>query len=75
MAVERVEVPGSANIAAFEYDPDRQELAVEFRDAERYTYLSVPQSIVSAWKDVVDKGGSVGSYFYRHIREIYAFYN
>lgn len=63
----------SGNIASVEYDSDRQEMAVEFQDLDRYVYLSVPQGTYEQFKAVALKGESAGKFFYRNIRNVYAF--
>lgn len=64
--------PISQNINSFTYDTTTQELVVEFQDLQVYRYLSVPQMVFDDIKKLIAQGGSVGSYFYRNIRNVYA---
>lgn len=64
--------PISQNINSMTYDPLTQDLSVEFQDLQVYRYLSVPQMVFDDVKRLVAQGGSVGSYFYRNIRNVYA---
>ena len=61
--------PRSSNIAAATYDPQTQELEIEFHSGDVYTYANVPQGVYSG----LTASSSVGSYFYRHIRGNYAY--
>lgn len=71
MAAETI-YPISQNINSFSYEPATQELTVEFQDLQVYRYLSVPQMVFDDLRKLVAQGGSVGSYFYRNIRSVYA---
>lgn len=61
--------PGSSNIEAITFDPDTDTLTVEFRDGSSYDYLNVPVQVYRAFQ----RAGSAGEFFYRQIRNRYAF--
>jgi hypothetical protein len=71
VVAETLSVP-SSNIAKVSYDSTSQDLTVEFQDLQVYRYLSVPQMVFDDMKRMIQQGGSVGSYFYRHVRSVYA---
>ena len=58
----------STDIAAVTYDPDTQDLTVEFQSGGVYVYSSVPESIYSGFT----AASSAGSYFHRHVKDRYA---
>jgi hypothetical protein len=61
--------PASSNIGAISYDPDVENLTVEFQSGDTYIYYNVPVSVYRAW---IAQGGN-GSYFYRNIRSRYSY--
>lgn len=57
----------SSNLAAYEYDADRQELKIQFKSGRTYTYGSVPETIAEG----LGAAGSPGEYFHNHIKGVY----
>lgn len=64
--IEMVPV-ASSNLAAVGYDPETSELKIEFRSGAVYSYSGVPADVAAG----VVSGG--GSYFARHIKNVYPF--
>lgn len=58
----------SSNLAGYEYDPDRQELKIQFHSGRTYTYGSVPETIAEG----LGSADSPGRYFHNHIKDVYA---
>ena len=69
MALETFEFPGSSNLAGGSYDPETRALTIEFQSGSSYRYQGVPPDVVSALKSAA----SAGSFFYRAIRNRYAY--
>jgi hypothetical protein len=69
VVVETVEFPGSSNLMSATYDPDVENLEVQFNDGSAYTYFSVPASIYRG----LSLAPSAGSYFHRQIKGRYAY--
>lgn len=69
VVAETTTFPGSSNLAAASYDPSSMYLDITFQDGQTYRYMSVPAEIYTG----LQRAGSAGSYFYRHIRERYAY--
>ena len=67
--VETFVAKGSSNIAQFTYDPEVENLTVEFQDGREYVYFNVPLRVYQNW---CADGGS-GKYFWRQIRSVYAY--
>lgn len=61
--------PASSHIAAITYDPDVENMDVEFTNGESYTYFNVP---VAQYRNWCAAGGS-GVYFHRHIKNRFAY--
>ncbi len=59
----------SSNIAAVGFDPENQNVHVEFLNGSTYAYMGVPehefQNLLSA--------SSVGSYLNRHFKNVYPY--
>jgi lysyl-tRNA synthetase, class II len=64
VVAERTLTPQSSNIAAYEYDPEVEDLTVEFRSGATYIYRNVPPSKYRG----MQSASSVGEYFARQIR-------
>lgn len=69
VVAETTEFPGSSNLASATYDPDVENLVIEFADGSVYTYFNVPTSVYRG----LQTAGSAGQYFYRNIRQRYAY--
>lgn len=70
MAVEETFIPpSSSNIAQFTYDPQTENLTVEFVGGSVYTYYSVGITLVRRWQQ---DGGS-GAFFHRNIRSRFTY--
>ena len=69
VVAETVEFPGSSNLASASYDPDVENLTVTFQSGDVYTYYNVPASVYRG----LTLASSAGSYFYRSIRQRYAY--
>lgn len=69
VAAETTQFPGSSNLAAATYDPDLENLQIEFVSGDRYTYFNVPRSVYMG----MQHAASAGQYFHRHIRGRYGF--
>jgi len=54
----------SSNVAAVGYDPDKQEMEVEFTNGATYLYKDVPPETHAALMNA----SSIGSYIYHNIR-------
>jgi hypothetical protein len=59
----------SSNLSSATYDPDLQNLTIEFNSGETYVYFNVPRSVYQG----LQHAGSAGSYFHRHIRGRYSY--
>lgn len=59
----------SSNIASASYDPETQELTVEFVSGGEYVYSSVPSSVASG----LAADSSPGGYFARQIKGRYSY--
>lgn len=59
----------SSHIAAISYEPDVENLTVEFTSGDNYIYFNVP---VSEYKSWCAEGGS-GRYFHRRIKNTYSY--
>ncbi len=64
---ETVEFPSSSNLASASYEPDSDNLTIEFRDGSSYTYMNVPPA---AYRGLCN-AGSAGEYFARQIKGRY----
>lgn len=69
MVAETTLTPGSSNIASFAYDPEVENLTVEFRSGETYVYFNVPASVYRG----MQSASSVGAYFHRQVRQRYSY--
>lgn len=61
--------PPSSNILAVEYDTETREMRVTFQDTAIYAYSQVPEEVYDAFS----RAPSAGSYFWRMIRNRYAY--
>lgn len=59
----------SSHIAGISYDPEVENMDVEFSDGSTYTYFSVPVSVYRAW---CSEGGS-GQFFQRQVKNRYTY--
>lgn len=59
----------SSNLATASYDPETQELTLEFQSGDEYTYQNVPAEVY----DRLIKAPSAGQFFHRHIKNLYSF--
>lgn len=61
--------PSSSHIASISYEPEVENLNVEFVDGSTYTYFSVPVAVYRNW---CADGGS-GTYFHRNVKSRFSF--
>jgi len=66
---ETTEFPGSSNLSKATYDPDIENLTIEFNDGSSYTYMNVPRATYRG----LTLAGSAGGYFHRHIKGRYSY--
>ncbi len=66
---EVVVFPGSSNLSRARFEPDVENLMVEFLDGDVYTYFNVPPGVFRA----LTLAPSAGKYFHAHIRTRYAY--
>lgn len=66
---ETTNFPGSSNLASASYDPEVENLVIEFNSGLTYTYFNVPPSIYRG----LQTAGSAGEYFARQIRGRFAY--
>lgn len=59
----------SGNIAAFGYDPDDQELYIEFNSGGLYIYQGVPSDVAEGLREAPSKG----QYHSQFIKGVYPF--
>lgn len=69
VVAETFTFPRSSNLVAASYEPDVENLTVEFENGSRYTYYSVPAATYRG----LTLAPSAGQYFYRQIRSRFAF--
>lgn len=69
MVAETTLTPGSSNIASYSYDPEVENLVVEFRSGDSYTFFNVPASVYRG----MQSASSVGQFFHRNIRQRYSY--
>ena len=62
-------VPDSTNISMIEHDGTTSVLTITFQKGGVYEYDNVPFSV---FRDI-RSAGSVGSYFHKNIRDVFAF--
>lgn len=55
----------SSNIAKVGYDPESQELQIEFKGGALYAYDAVPQEIATA----LENAESIGKHFHANVRD------
>ena len=67
MPVEMTPV-SSSNLSAVGYDPEAQEMTIEFQSGARYVYSGVPAEVAEELRT----SSSPGSYFYRNVRNQYS---
>ena len=48
--------PESSSIAGFDYEKERQQLIVEFKNGGRYNYFDVPEVVFEGMKAASSKG-------------------
>jgi len=61
--------PNSTHIRSIDYDPDSEDMTVEFRSGDTYLYRNVPEGVYRQWQTA----GSAGEYFQRHVKNRYAY--
>lgn len=66
---ETTEFPGSSNLASATYDPEVENLTIEFQSGRTYTYFNVPAAIYRG----LQTASSAGEYFARHVRNRFAY--
>lgn len=66
---ETIVFPGSSNLASATYDPEVENLTIEFQSGDVYTYFNVPPATYRA----LTLAPSAGQYFHRHIRSRYSY--
>lgn len=66
---ETTQFPGSSNLSEGTYDPRAQELLLTFRNGDVYRYRNVPVETYAG----LQRSGSAGAYFHRHIRDRFAY--
>lgn len=69
VAAETTQFAGSSNLASASYDPDLENLRIEFSSGDSYTYFNVPKSVYMG----LQHASSAGQYFHRHIRSRYSY--
>lgn len=69
VVAETTTFPGSSNLASASYDPEVENLTIEFQSGAIYVYYNVPAATYRG----LQNAGSAGSYFYRQIRGRYAY--
>ena len=62
---ETVEFPGSSNISSATYEPDVEDLTIEFSSGDKYVYRNVPPSTYRG----LTIAPSAGAFFHRNIRQ------
>ncbi len=60
---------GSSNLASASYDPEVENLQIEFVSGDSYTYFNVPPAIYRA----LTLAASAGQYFHRHIKGAFSY--
>lgn len=60
---------GSSNLAEASYDPEVEDLTIDFVSGDSYLYRNVPVSVYKA----LCASPSPGSYFWRQIRGSYSY--
>lgn len=69
MVAETFVPRSSSNITEVRYDPEVENLEIDFADGSTYTYFSVP---ASTYRNLTT-APSTGQFFYRHIRSRFAY--
>ncbi len=64
VVAETTQFPGSSNLASATYDPEVENLVIEFQSGSSYTFFNVPPSIYRG----LQTAGSAGEYFARQIK-------
>lgn len=65
VVAETTNFPGSSNLTAATYDPDREQLTIDFRSGRSYVYYGVEPDV---YLGLQRAGADAGNYFIRHIR-------
>lgn len=66
---ETTNFPGSSHLASATYDPDVENLTIDFQDGGSYLYFNVPR-----WKyRGLQMASSAGKYFHDHIKGQHAY--
>lgn len=50
---EWVQTPESSHVVAIKYEPETQDVHVQFNDGSEYVYSNVPSSV---WEELLDAG-------------------
>lgn len=69
VVAETVQFPGSSNLASATYDPDTENLDIEFQSGSTYTYFNVKAATYRA----LTLAPSAGEFFARNIRNRHAY--
>ena len=65
--VETFVFRGSSNLSAATYDPEVENLTIDFQSGDTYTYFNVPPAVYRA----LTLSPSAGQYFWRHIKGVF----
>ncbi len=69
VVTETTNFPGSSDLVSATYDPEVEDLTIEFVSGDSYVYRNVPVSVYKG----LQNAGSAGQYFYRQIRKRYSY--
>jgi hypothetical protein len=69
MVAETCQFPSSSNLASASYEPDVEDLTIEFQSGDSYVYRNVPVSVYRG----LCQASSAGSYFHRQIKGRYMY--
>lgn len=69
MTAETTEFPGSSNLASASYDPEVENLTIEFRSGRSYVYYNISAATYRG----LTLAGSAGEYFNRQIKNRHAY--
>ena len=69
VVAETTNFPGSSNLASASYDPEVENLVIEFQSGQSYLYMNVPASVYRG----LQTAPSAGAYFARWIKNRYSY--
>lgn len=69
VVAETTQTPASSNIASYSYDPEVENLTIEFRSGGSYIYFNVPVAEYRA----MQTAPSAGKFFYARIKNRYSY--